>query len=380
MHYILTKEQQQKQKEFHMFAQSNVRPLAYQIDQKEFIPSELIAEIAQRGYLGAHMPCQYGGEEMDMITYGLLNKELGAACSSTRSLLTVHGMVEQAISRWGTQEQKKFWLPDMVSGKKLGAFGLTEPDYGSNASGISTAAISSGQDYILNGTKLWTSFGQVADVFLLFANLQREKTAFLVPRNTKGLSIYPIKGLLGLRGTMSARLVLNNCKIPKENLLGRVGAGISHIALDALNFGRYTVAWGCIGLIQACLQETVKYAKQRRQFGHTLSMYQLVQKMIADMSVKHSAARLLCIHAGLLLENGEPDCIQEICKAKYFSAGAAQKSASDAVQVHGANGCSAEFAVSRYYRDAKIMEIIEGTSQMHEIMIASQEMKATETI
>ena len=380
MHNILTKEQQQKQAEFHMFAQENIKPLAHQIDQKEIVPSELITKIAQQGYLGAHMPRQYGGTEMDMITYGLLNKELGAACSSTKSLLTVHGMVLQAINRWGTQDQKKLWLSDMVCGKKLGAFGLTEPDYGSNAGGINTAAVSTGQEYILNGTKLWISFGQIADIFLLFADLHGQKTAFLIPRNTEGLSIYPIKGLLGLRGTMSARLVLNNCRISKENLLGRAGTGISHVALDALNLGRYTVAWGCVGLIQACLQDTIKYAKRRRQFGHALSMHQLIQKMIANMSVNLSAAQLLCIHAGTLLEDRDPNCIQEVCKAKYFSAAAAQKSASDAVQVHGANGCSVEYAVSRYYRDAKIMEIIEGTTQMHEIMIANQVIKATETV
>jgi alkylation response protein AidB-like acyl-CoA dehydrogenase len=371
MRIELTAEQLNMKDELYEFVEKEIKPHAAQNDRDEYLPPELIKKVADKGYLGSMIPKEYGGMGMDNITLAVLNEEIGSGCSSVRSLLTVHGMVALAILRWGTKEQRDCMLPKLASGEIIGAFALTEPNIGSDAKSIETTAVEDGDHYVINGRKRWITMGQVADVFLLFARCDDKPTAFLVKRDTPGFSSAPIKGLLGARASMIAELNFEDCRIPKENIVGRVGTGLSHVALSSLDYGRYTIALGCVGLAQACLEESVRYARKRKQFGSPLRENQLIQKMISEMVANIKAARLLCYSAGYLREICDPDSIMETWTAKYFASTMVNKVASDAVQIHGANGCHADYPVERYYRDARINEIIEGTTQMHEVLIAT---------
>ncbi len=367
----LSEEQINRQKEFKAYVDNELISYADVNDEQEFLDPQCIKTLASKGYLGSMISKKYGGMGMDNITIGILNEEIGRACSSTRSLLTVHGMVALAVNRWGTDEQKSYWLPKMAQGEIIGAFGLTEPDIGCDAKNIGTTAIHKEDCYIISGKKKWTTMGQVADLFLIFAQHYGKPTAFLVERNCPGLSIQPIHGLLGARASMIALLHLEDCRIPEKNLVGGVGTGLTHVAQSSLDYGRYTIACGCVGLAQACLEECIRYARKRKQFGVPLRQHQLIQKMITEMVVNIEAARLLCHKAGYMKDLGEPDSIIQTWIAKYFASTIVGKVSSDAVQIHGANGCSSQYPVERYFRDAKINEIIEGTTQMHELLIST---------
>jgi alkylation response protein AidB-like acyl-CoA dehydrogenase len=279
-------------------------------------------------------------------------------------------MVAQALFKWGNTFQKENWLPKLASGEVIAAFALSEPNVGSDAKSIETTATQSGNFYVLNGQKKWITYGQIADVFLVFAQCEGKPSAFLVEKNSPGLTIKPIFGMLGVRGSMLAELHLHDCKIPSENLLCRQGFGFSHVASSALDYGRYSVAWGCVGIAQACLDACLQYTSQRQQFGVYLKEHQLIRQMITEMLVNVKAARLLCYQAGYLKDSGDPKSIMETSIAKYFASTTATKAANDAVQIHGGNGCSREYSVQRYWRDAKIMEIIEGSTQIQQITIA----------
>ena len=355
---------------FRNFVNEEIVPFADQYDQQERIPRALIKKMAHRGYLGALMPKEEGGRGMDMITFGLLNEELGRGSSCLRSLITVHSMVAQTILRWGSRQQRTQWAKMLATGECIAAFGLTEPNTGSDARNVETRATVVGDAYVLNGKKKWISFGQIADLFLIFAQCEGKPAAFLVEKECPGLSAKPIVNLLGTKASMLAELSLKDCRIPRENIIGKPGFGFSHIAASALDCGRYSVAWGCLGLAQACLEASVRYAAERKQFGSRLIEYQLIQRMITDMITNVKATRLLCLHAGRLRDIGDPAAIMETSIAKYFASITASKASSDAVQIHGANGCGGEYPVQRYFRDAKIMEIIEGSTQMHQIDIA----------
>lgn len=371
MNMELTDEQIRMKEEFYEFVEQEIKPYAAQNDRDECISDKMIEAVKKKGYLGSMIPKEYGGLGLDNITIGILNEEVGRGCSSVRSLLTVHGMVALAILRWGTEEQRNTLLPKMVTGEIIGAFGLTEPNVGSDAKSIESVAVLDGDEYVINGKKRWITMGQIADIFLIIARLEDKPTAFLVRRDSPGFSAAPIKGLLGARASMIAELTFEDCRIPKENIIGRAGTGLSHVALSSLDYGRYTVATGCVGLAQACLEESVKYTRKRKQFGHPLRENQLIQKMITEMVVNIKAARLLCYNAGYLREIGDPSSIMETWNAKYFASIIVNKVASDAVQIHGANGCHNDYPIERFFRDARVNEVIEGTSQMHEILIAT---------
>ena len=366
----LTSQQINERAAFRAFVNEEIVPYANQYDREERIPFDLIKKMAQEGYLGAVLPQKTGGRGMDAIAYGLLNEEVGRGCSSLRSLLTVHGMVAHTLLKWGSKWQQESWIPKMASGQVIAAFGLTEPNVGSDAKSVQTTAAPTDNFYVLNGQKKWITFGQIADLFLVFAQCEGKPAAFLVERNSPGLSIQPIFGMLGVRASMLAQLRMHECRIPKENLVGRVGFGFSHVASTALDYGRYSVAWGCVGIAQACLEACIRYTSKRKQFGAYLKDHQLIQQMITDMMVKVKAARLLCYQAGYLKDIGDLRAILETSIAKYFASNVATQVSSDAVQIHGANGCSSEYPVQRYLRDAKIMEIIEGSTQIQQITIA----------
>jgi alkylation response protein AidB-like acyl-CoA dehydrogenase len=364
----LNSQQQRRRAEFRQFVDAHVVPEANAWDRQELMPPEIVQQLASRGYLGAVVPVKEGG--FDSIEFGLLNEELGRGCSSLRSLLTVHSMVALTISRWGTPALKAQWLEKLRQGQAIGAFALTEAEAGSDAREIRTEAIDSGEDFVLTGHKKWITFGQTADLFLVFAKSQRGHCAFAVERNVPGLQISPVHGMLGTRASMMAELRFEQCRVPRRNLIGATGFGLSHIASSALDCGRYSVAWGCVGIGQACLESCLQYASQRKQSGYPLREQQLIQRMITQMVAGVKAARMLCFHAGQLRDAGDPDSMIETSIAKYFASKTATDIARDAVQIHGAIGCSSQYPVERFYRDSKIMEIIEGSNEIQEITIA----------
>jgi len=357
-------------KRIKIFTKQEIFPYADSFDRDESIPKEIIEKIANNGYLSLIIPKQYGGTEINSLTYGLVHEEIGSACSSVRSLLTVHDMVAYAIKRWGNNEQKDRFLSKMAAGEIIGAFALSEPSIGSDAGKIQTTASLTARGYVINGHKKWISFGQIADLFLVFTRCDGMVAAILVERNTAGLTIIPIHGMLGLRGSMLAELKFEDCIVPEYNVLGRTGFGFSHIATSALTLGRYSVACGCVGIMKACLASCLQYTNERKQFGVQIKEHQLIREMITNMIVNTKAARFLCRNAGNLIENNDPDSLLEASIAKYFASSSAMKVASDTVQIHGANGCSSNYPVQRYLRDAKIMEIIEGSNQIQQLYIA----------
>jgi len=345
-------------------------PVADEHDRLQQTPDELIRRMVDMGYLGGIIPTQYGGAGMDALTWGLLCEEVGRGSASLLSLLTVHGMVAQALIKWGSEAQRARWLPLLARGERIGAFGLTEPNVGSDAASIETTATAEDEGWRLTGHKRWISFGQVASLVLVIAKAEGKAAAFLVERGTPGFSTAPITGMLGFRAAMLADIYLEDCRVPGDQLLGRVGFGFSHVAGTALDHGRYCVAWGCLGLAGAGLEASLAYTSERKQFGVLLKNHQAIQQLVADMIAQISAARAMCHQAARLKQAGDPALIMETSIAKYFTSRMAVQVALDAVQIHGANGCSDRYPVQRYLRDAKIMEIIEGSNQMQQIIIS----------
>ncbi|MCI0729742.1 MAG: acyl-CoA dehydrogenase family protein [Chloroflexi bacterium] len=370
MRIELTSRQKEDQAAFRAFVDREIAPHADQFDRDESIPAATIAKVAEKKYLGIMLPEEIGGLGRDAITFGLLNEEFGRGCSSLRSLLTVHSMVAHAIARWGSQQQRQDWLPRLASGETVGAFALTEPNVGSDAKNMETTAAQQGNLYIVNGRKKWITYGQIAGLFLLFAQCEGKPVALLVEQHSPGLTIKPIRGLLGTRASMLAELYLDECQVPGENLVGGLGFGFLAVAATALDLGRYSVAWGCVGIGQACLEACLHYTSRRKQFNAYLKEHQLIRRMISNMVTYVKAARLLCYQAGYLKDVHDPRTTVETLVAKYFASTMAVRVASDAVQIHGANGCGSEYPVQRFFRDAKIMEIIEGSTQIQQVLIA----------
>jgi alkylation response protein AidB-like acyl-CoA dehydrogenase len=365
----LTADQRVARDEFRAFAAAEIAPHADRWDREAAIPSTVVDALRERGYLGSNVPAAHGGIGRDMITYGLLTEEIARACSSVRSLLTVHDMVAHAIGRWGSPAQRERFLPSMARGEILGALALSEPNAGSDAQSVETTAEDAGDHWVLDGHKKWTTFGRIAGLFLVLTKCQGSPTAFLVERESPGFAVRPLDGVWGTRASMLAELSFDGCRIPKENLVGRIGFGLSHVIAAALEHGRYSVAWGAVGIGQACLDACRRYTAERRQFGVPLADHQLIRRMLTDMIVNVRAARLLCLRAGWLRDQRDPGAFMETMAAKYFASTMAVRAANDAVQIHGANGLSDEYPVGRYLRDAKVTEIIEGSTQIQQITL-----------
>ncbi len=373
------------------FVDQEIRPFASEFEARETLPRELIDNMAAKGYLAASFPEEYGGLGLDPVYYGLLTEEIGKGCSSTRGLLTVHtSLVGETLLRWGSNAQKEQWLTAMAKGQKIAAFALTEPEVGSDAKSVRTAYQREGQTFIINGRKKWITFGDLADVFLVIASKacpescpersdvlslskgrrEGKVTAFLVERKCEGVRTSRIKGLLAGKAAHIAEIEFQNVTVPEENVVGKVGSGFEYIVSSALDHGRYSIAWAGVALAQAAVEAMVSYARKRKQFGQKIYNFQLIKGIIADAVTQTHAARALCLRAGELRKAEHEDAILETTMAKYFSSQVAMKVATDAVQVHGGNGCYNEYPAERLFREAKILEIIEGTSQVQQEMIS----------
>lgn len=358
------------QDEFRLFVDRHVAPFADDFDDRGQVPGELITALGAGGYLGANIGREHGGRAMDAITGGLLCEQAGRGSCSLLSLLVVHGMVAHVLARWGTEAQQKQWLPKLASGEILAAFALSEPEVGSDAGSVKTSAVLDQGWFTLNGTKKWTSFGLRANLYLVFARCGSRVAALLVERETPGLSVSPVSTMSGFKAAQMACLEFKDCRVPESQLIGRVGFGLSHIAGSGLDFGRHCVGWGGLGLAQACLDASLAYAARRVQFGKPLKEHPLIQEMLANMFTNIKAARALCWQEARLRQAANPQMILDGAVAKYFTSRIAVQAASDAVQIHGANGFSRDYPIQRYYRDAKVLEVIEGSSQIHQMMIA----------
>ena len=375
MNFDLTEEQKMVKDMAKKFAETEIIPFARENDIKEHFPMEILKKMAPLGFLGGPIPENYGGAGLDFISDAIIFEEIGRADSSLRTTLSVQvSLVGLTLLLWGSEEQKQKYLPKLCKGEFIGCFALTEPGAGSDAASLSTSAVLKSTDWILNGTKTWISNGGIADISIVFAVTDKAKahhgiTAFIVEKGSHGFSTKDIKGKLGLKASNTSELIFEDCRIPKNALLGRIGEGFK-IAMSALDNGRYGVASGCVGIIQGCIDACTKYTKERHQFEKPIASFQLIQDKIARMVVDCDAARLLVYKAGYLKNKGVTNTV-ETSIAKYFASEAANRAASDAVQIFGGYGYSNAYPVERYFRDAKVATIYEGTSEIQKLIIAS---------
>ena len=373
MNFELTEDQKLIKDTVRKFAEEEIVPVARENDIKEHFPIEIIKKMASLGFLGAPIPEKYGGAGLDFISDAIIFEEIGKADSSIRTTLSVQvSIVGLTVLNWGTEGQKEKYLSRLCKGEIIGCFALTEPGAGSDAANQSTTAILTNKGWVLNGTKTWISNGGIADIAVVFAQTDKNKkhkgiAAFIIEKGTPGFTTKEIKGKLGLRASNTAELIFEDCEIPKDALLGKVGDGFE-VAMSALDNGRYGVASGCVGIIQGCIDACVKYAKERHQFGKPIGSFQLIQEKIARMVVDCDASRLLVYRAGDLKNKGIKNTL-ETSIAKYFASEAAVRAATDAIQIFGAYGYSNEYPVERYLRDAKVATIYEGTSEIQKLII-----------
>jgi alkylation response protein AidB-like acyl-CoA dehydrogenase len=345
-------------------------------DRAESVDLAIIPKLGDLGFFGLTIPEEYGGVGGDYLTYVLAAEELGRADSAIRGIVSVSsGLFGTSVLQHGTEEQKQRWLPGVATGRALGCFGLTEPGNGSDAGNLRTRARRDGDDWVIDGEKVFITNGTWADVALVFARTSddgpRGVSAFLVPTDTPGFVATEITGKLGLRGQATAALSFDGVRVPADALLGEEGKGF-RIAMQTLDKGRVTIAASCVGIVQGCLEETVRYTSEREQFGRPIASYQLVQDMIADMSVDADAARLLTWRAADLMQRGEPFGTAA-SKAKLFASEAAVRAANLAVQAFGGYGFIDEYPVQKYLRDARVMTLYEGTSQVQKLLIGRAE-------
>jgi butyryl-CoA dehydrogenase len=378
MDFDLNEEQKMIQETIHKFGKEEIAPVASENDKKAQFPRDIFKKLAGLGFMGTPIPEEYGGSGFDYISHGIVAEELGRVDSSLRGTYSVQvSLVELPIFKFGSEEQKKKYLPKLTSGEWIGCYGLTEPNSGSDPASMISTASEDGDYYVLNGQKTWITNAGIADVAIVYAKTDKEAgargiTGFLVERGCEGFSTKDLHDKLGLRASNTGEIFLENCRIPKENVLGEVNKGFK-IALSTLDFGRYTVAAGSVGLAQGCIDICKEYAKQRIQFGKPIASFQLIQQMIADMVVECEAGRLLVYRAGDM-KNKQIRNTRETSIAKYYCSEMANRVAYKAIQIHGGYGFSGEYEVERFYRDARINTLYEGTSQIQQLIIGAIEL------
>ena len=372
MDFELNEEQAQIRKVAKDFVDREIVPFAAEWDRTETMDRSIVGKLAQVGFLGGPLPESYGGMGIDNVSYCLIIEELGRSDSSVRGVVSVNvGLVGKTILKWGTEEQKRHWLPLLASGEKLGCYGLTEPHSGSDAASLKTKAVRDGNDWILTGSKMFITNGTWAGVALVFARTgddsARGITAFLVPTDSDGFSANKVTGKLGLRAQDTGELVLDGVRVSDENRLGDEGQGFK-VAMSALDSGRMSLAAGSVGIAQGCLEASIKYSTEREQFARPIARFQLVQELIADMAVEIEAARLLTWRVATMADRGEKHTLQS-SYAKYFASEVAVRASNNAVQVHGGYGYIDEYPVGKYLKDARVATLYEGTSQIQKLII-----------
>jgi hypothetical protein len=368
MDFALTQEQELIRASAREFVDREVVPYAREWDRAETMDRAIVAKLADIGFLGSALPAAYGGMGLDTVSYCLVMEELGRADSSVRGIVSVNvGLVGKTLSRWGTDAQKQEWLPRLASGETLGCYALTEPGAGSDPSGLATRAEPDGDGWRLSGSKIFITLGTWAKLALVFARTEAGVTCFLVPTDAEGFSSRQIKGKLGLRAQDTGEIFLDGVRVPAGSILGEDGGGMK-VALSALDNGRISLAAGCAGIAQGCLEASVAYAAERRQFGRPIASFQLVQELIAEIAVEAEAARLLAWRAAAAADAGGRHTLESSI-AKYYCSEAAVRAANAAVQVHGGYGYVDEFPVGKYLRDARVTTLYEGTSQIQKLII-----------
>lgn len=379
MNFSLTKEREMIKKLMREFSENEVKPIAAEIDENETFPRETVKKMAQYSMMGIPFPKEYGGAGGDTISYIIAVEELSRVCGATGVILSAHtSLGAHPIYQYGTEEQKAKYLKPLAEGKYLGAFGLTEPNAGTDAASQQTTAILEGDYYVLNGSKVFITNGGEADIYIIFAMTDKSKgtrgiSAFIVEKDYPGFSIGKIENKLGIRASSTSELIFENCMVPKENLLGQIGKGFG-IAMQTLDGGRIGIAAQALGIAQGALDETVKYMKERKQFGKALSSFQGLQWMVADMATKVQAARFLVYNAAYKKDMKLPFS-SEAAMAKLFAAETAMEVTTNAVQIYGGYGYIRDYPIERMMRDAKITEIYEGTSQVQKMVIAANLLK-----
>ena len=375
MDFTLSKEHEMARQLFKEFAENEVKPLAQEVDETETFPRETVEKMAKYGFMGIPVPKEYGGQGCDTLTYAMCVEELSKVCATTGVIVSAHtSLCIDPIMTFGTEDQKKKYVPDLASGRKIGAFGLTEPNAGTDASGQQTTAVKNENgDYVLNGSKCFITNGNVADTFVVFAMTDKSKgnhgiSAFIVEKSFPGFSTGKHEKKMGIRGSSTCDLIFEDCIVPKENLLGKEGKGFK-IAMQTLDGGRIGIASQALGLGEGAVNEAVKYTKERVQFGRRLSQFQNTQFQLADMHTRTQAAQYLVYAAAMKKQNHE-DYSMDAAMAKLFAAETASDVTRRAVQLFGGYGYTREYPVERMMRDAKITEIYEGTSEVQRMVVA----------
>ena len=374
MDSILSEKHRIVRRSVRTFCERELRPIAKEIDQEARFPWEVVEKMGQLGYFGVQVPRVLGGADLDSLSYAIIIEEISRVCASLGLCVTVHNSVAvYPIMAFGSNEQKQKWVPPLARGEKIGAFCLTEPNAGSDAAGIESTAFLDGGSYVLNANKVFVTNGGVADICLIFVQTnpgatRREISVVVAERGTQGFVVGDLEDLCGMRANPVSSIRLYDCKVPRNNLLGNEGQGLK-IGLAALDTGRMGVAAQSVGIGQAALDETLRYSKQRRQFGVLIERHQAIQMMIADMATLVDAARLMTYRAATYRDKRKAFS-QESAMAKLYASEASCKVTDMAVQIHGGYGYSKSYPVERYYRDARVTRIYEGTSEVHRMVIA----------
>ena len=383
MNFTLSKEHEMARTLFREFAEKEVKPLAQEVDETEQFPKETVAKMAQCGFLGIPVPKEYGGQGCDPLAYAMCVEELSKVCGTTGVIVSAHtSLCCDPIQTYGTEEQKQKFLTPLAKGEKLGAFGLTEPGAGTDAQGQQTKAVLDGDEWVLNGTKIFITNGKEADIYVVIAvtgtvekrgKLQKEISAFIVEKGTPGFTFGTKEKKMGIRGSATYELIFTDCRIPKENLLGKKGEGFK-IAMHTLDGGRIGIAAQALGIAEGALETTINYVKERKQFGRSISAFQNTQFQLADMATKVEAARMMVYKAAMAKATQKVYSL-EAAMAKLYAAEVAMEVTTKAVQLHGGYGYIREYDVERMMRDAKITEIYEGTSEVQRMVISGALLK-----
>ncbi len=379
MNFNLSQEHIMLQKMYREFAENEVKPLAEEVDEKEEFPVETVKKLARYGWMGIPIPKAYGGAGGDNLAYAMAIEELSKVCATTGVIVSAHtSLCAAPILEFGTKEQKEKYLPPLARGEKLGAFGLTEANAGTDASSQQTVAVLDGDEYILDGSKIFITNAGYADIYIIMAMTDKSQgtrgiSAFIVEADTPGFTIGKKEAKMGIKGSSTCELIFENCRIPKENLLGKEGKGFG-IAMKTLDGGRVGIAAQALGIAQGAIDVTVSYVKERKQFGKALSYFQNTQFQLAEMAAKTEASRLLVYKAADFKDKNLPYS-NEAAMAKLFASATAMAVTTMAVQLHGGYGYTREYPVERMMRDAKITEIYEGTSEVQKMVIAANLLK-----